>query len=242
MGITIRILLILSTGVAILMLQIQAMSTDSAQSQEFSDTFVDLKQVLPSIQLDIKYHTEDNFIGDPIEGYTSPTCLLTQAAAQALIKVQQELLDQNYSLRIYDCYRPQRAVDHFVRWAADLIDIRMKPQYYPHVAKQDLFSQGYISSRSSHSRGSTVDLTLVKLKSPPNSGPHHPVDMGSEFDFFDPISHTFSQNITVEQKSHRILLKTTMERHGFRNYDREWWHYTLIDEPYPNTYFDFPLS
>ena len=206
------------------------------------DGFVDMKSFIPLIQLDIRYHTKDNFVGDPIEGYVSPLCLLTREAAEALLKVQRELLQQNYSLKLYDCYRPQQAVDHFVRWAADLSDTRMQDRYYPHVEKSQLFAQGYIASRSSHSRGSAVDLTLVKLT--PETDPLEltAVDMGSEFDFFDPISHTLSDQITVDQRASRIRLKTAMERQGFQNYAREWWHYTLIREPYPHTYFNFPLS
>ncbi len=206
------------------------------------DSFVNVKTFIPSIQLDIKYHTEDNFVGTPIDGYTSPHCLLTREAAEALLKVQKDLLRQNYSLKLYDCYRPQQAVDHFVRWAADLSDTRMQKRYYPQVEKSQLFAQGYIASRSSHSRGSAVDLTLVRLISQTDPPQSVAVDMGSEFDFFDPISHTLSDQITLDQRANRIQLKTAMERQGFQNYPREWWHYTLIGEPYPHTYFNFPLD
>lgn len=223
-------------------LSISLMRSFLSPAQATLAGFVDLQQFIPSIVLDIKYHTEDNFVGEPIEGYGAPTCLLTREAAEALQHVQADLLSQGYSLQILDGYRPQRAVDHFVRWAADLSDTRMQQRFYPYVAKQDLFSQGYIARRSSHSRGSTVDLTLVRTDSQTDPSEIMPVDMGSEFDFFDPISHTFNNQITEAQRANRIQLKQAMERHGFRNYPQEWWHYTLINEPYPHTYFDFPVE
>ncbi len=221
---------------------IDLMLSFSPSAQATLDGFVEVGQFIPSIQLDIKYYTEDNFIGEPIDGYTAGICLLTREATSALLQVQTDLLSQGYSLQIYDGYRPQRAVDHFVRWAADLSDTRMQDRFYPHVAKQDLFTQGYIARRSSHSRGSTVDLTLVQIDPQTDPPKITPIDMGSEFDFFNPISHTFNDQITEAQRTNRMRLKQAMERHGFRNYPQEWWHYTLIDEPYPHTYFDFPVE
>jgi len=177
----------------------------------------------------MRYTGTDNFIGTPVDGYAEPLCYLTNEAAVALKKVQQTLQNEGLSLRLFDCYRPQRAVDHFVRWAKDLNDTRMKSSYYPGVAKKDLFKDGYIAAKSGHSRGSTVDLTIDGL------------DMGTPFDFFDPRSHTQSSAVTTEQHENRMRLKKVMEANGFQNYAEEWWHYTLKDEPYKATYFDFPL-
>jgi zinc D-Ala-D-Ala dipeptidase len=199
-------------------------------SQTIPTEFVSLQQVDPSIIVDMRYFTSQNFIGTPINGYQSNTCLLTQVAANALKKVQTHLKTMALTLRVYDCYRPQRAVDHFIHWQKQSSDLKMKDQYYPKLQKQQLFKLGYIASRSGHSRGSTVDLTIDQL------------DMGSSWDFFGAISHTHSNKITHSQRAHRLLLKVLMEAQGFTNYNKEWWHYTLKNEQFSDTYFDFIIQ
>ncbi|MEU9235242.1 M15 family metallopeptidase [Streptomyces subrutilus] len=222
--------------------------------------FVALGDVDSTIRQEIRYHTPNNFVGEPIDGYLQPACVLTRPAARALHRAQRTLLRQGYSLKVYDCYRPQRAVDHFVSWAKDLDDQAMKAEFYPRVDKTRLFEDGYIAERSGHSRGSTVDLTLVKLPARP-APPHDPdrpltpcfaphedrapdnsVDMGTGYDCFDTLSHTLDPRIQGEQRAHRLLLKSALESAGFKNLPEEWWHYTLRDEPFPTTYFDFPVS
>jgi D-alanyl-D-alanine dipeptidase len=147
-----------------------------------------------------------------------------------LQNVQSELQKEGFTLKVFDCYRPQRAVDHFVRWAKDLNDTKMKSTYYPNVDKKDLFKDGYIAAKSGHSRGSTLDLTIEGF------------DMGTPFDFFDPRSHTMTETVTQQQHKNRMTLKRVMERNGFKNYAEEWWHYTLKEEPFKETYFDFAIS
>ena len=192
--------------------------------------FVDVNRLIPSIRYDMRYATQENFLGTPVNGYEAPLCYLTKEAAYALQKVQKSLQTEGFRLHVFDCYRPQRAVDHFVRWAEDLDDTRMKEEYYPGVDKSDLFAKGYIAARSGHSRGSTVDLTIEG------------VDMGTPFDFFDPRSHTASEAVTKEQHANRMRLKKVMEENGFQNYAEEWWHYTLKEEPFTTDYFDFAVS
>lgn len=203
---------------------------------ENNDQFVDLKEIIPSIQLDIRYFAKNNFIGSRIDGYYEPKCLLTRDAALALKNVQKELASNRQSLKIFDCYRPQRAVDHFVRWAKDLNDQKMKAEYYPSIDKKNLFRDGYIAEQSGHSRGSTVDLTIIDLNS------NRELDMGTHFDYFDPLSHTASSNIGKVQHNNRMALKTVMERNGFQNLKEEWWHFTLKNEAFPNQYFDFKVE
>ena len=164
---------------------------------------------------------------------------MTGETAHALKGIQSELGSFGLGLKIYDCYRPQRAVDHFVRWAKDTKDTDMKDEYYPGINKESLFREGYIAIKSGHSRGSTVDLTIVSIVQP-NAG--REIDMGSPFDFFDPKSWTNSSDISSDQRASRLLLKIIMEKHGFQPYEKEWWHFTLKDEPFPNTYFDFPVE
>lgn len=197
---------------------------------EAPDGFVDAAKIAPGVVYDIRYAGADNFVGAPVDGYGAPRCLLTREAAAGLAAAQAELESMNLRLRVYDCYRPQRAVNHFVRWAADERDIATKPQYYPDVPKAELFALGYIAERSGHSRGSAVDLTIDGL------------DMGSSWDRFGEISHAASGAVGAEARANRLLLKLVMEKHGFENYDREWWHYTLSAEPFPETYFDFPIE
>jgi len=183
--------------------------------------------------------SKEDFIdlGTPIAGYNAPKVLLTKDAANALKKVQDELERLGFGLLIYDAYRPQRATDHFVKWAEDDTDTSTKLEYYPNINKKDLFSQGYISTKSGHSRGSTVDLTIVSLKT------KQILNMGSPYDLFDEISSTeHTSSISKNQHSLRLLLKRRMEKHGWQSYAQEWWHFTLKDEPFPNTYFDFPVE
>ncbi len=198
--------------------------------------FVYLDTVIPDIIVELRYISENNFLGTRVDGYEAPRCILSEKAARALEKVQADLAVFGLGIKVFDAYRPQRAVDHFVRWAKDLADTKMKAVYYPDVAKKDLFKDGYIASRSSHTRGSTVDLTLISL----SSGKE--VDMGSGFDFFSPLSWPDSPNMTASQRAHRMLLQTLMHKEGFAHYDKEWWHFTLKNEPYPETYFNFPVQ
>ena len=196
---------------------------------------VDVRALDPTIEADIRYAGADNFVGEPVDGYEAARCLLARPAAEALVAVQDSLRPQGLGLVVYDCYRPQRAVDHFVRWARDTADRRTKATHYPGVAKSRLFEEGYIAERSGHSRAATVDLTLVRLR---EGVPPEPLDMGTPYDFFDPLSHTESPDVSAEQLDNRLLLRRAMEAGGFRNYEAEWWHYTLRDEPYPESYFD----
>jgi peptidyl-dipeptidase Dcp len=198
--------------------------------------FVYLDEVIPNVELDIRYYGENNFTGRQVDGYLASRAIISEPAASALKKVQQELNQQGLGLKIFDAYRPQRAVDNFVRWAADIKDTKMKKQFYPDIDKSNLFNLGYIAYKSGHSRGSTIDLTIIKL----DSGEE--LDMGSPFDFFGPISHHDTKLITEEQRENRRLLKGLMEKHGFAAYPEEWWHYTLKDEPYPDKYFNFPVQ
>ena len=203
---------------------------------EDNNRFVDVQEFIPSVQLDIRYYTTENFVGSRIDGYEAPKCLLTKEAAIALQKVQEQLIRNRQSLKIFDCYRPQRAVEHFVRWAKDLSDQRMKADYYPSVDKKNLFRDGYIAERSGHSRGSTIDLTIIDLDS------NQMLDMGTDFDFFDPLSHTINHQISKSQQENRLILRTVMKQNGFMNLAEEWWHYTLENEPYPDQYFDFKIE
>ena len=208
---------------------------------------VDVQQIEPSIRTEIRYAGADNFVGEPVVGYQAAKCLLARSAAEALAGVQRELAAAGLGLLVYDCYRPQRAVDHFVRWAADTADRATKAAYYPNVDKSRLFAEGYIAERSGHSRGATVDLTLVREPSvaadadPAGGHEAEPLDMGTPYDFFDPRSHTESPEVTEEQLANRLRLREAMGAGGFRNYEAEWWHYTLRDEPYPDRFFDVPV-
>ena len=201
--------------------------------------FAYLSDVAPSIVLDMRYTTSENLIGTPIEGYINSVGIATREAAVALNNVQTDLQRFGLSLKIYDAYRPQRAVDHFVRWAKDLTDVRKQTEYYPKVAKEVLFQEGYIASKSGHSRGSTFDLTLVSID---NKGAPRELDMGTPFDFFDPKSGSEYEGLTVTQRANRLLLKTVMVKQGFKPYPKEWWHFTLKGEPYPDTYFNFVIE
>ena len=198
--------------------------------------FVSINEVIPDAILEIRYATSYNFMGDRVDGYEEPIALLSKEAAEALKGVADDLKKQGYLLKIYDAYRPQRAVDHFVRWANEIKDTRMKDVFYPDVDKSELFARGYIAEKSSHTRGSTVDLTLVDRAS------GHDVDMGSFFDFFGEISHSDYQDLTPEQLANRLILRQAMVAHGFVPLQEEWWHFTLNNEPYPETFFNFPVN
>lgn len=228
--------------------------------------FVDLHAIDGRILADIRYATAHNFVGQPIDGYLAPLCILTRPAAEALSRAQQDFLERGYTLKVYDCYRPQRAVSDFVRWAADLDDQRMKAEFYPRVDKSTLFDDGYIAERSGHSRGSTVDLTLVPLSADgPAVEPYQPgqpladcaapqalrfpddsIDMGTGFDCFDTLANTWDPRIHGDQAKNRLILAEGLEREGFVNYDKEWWHFTYqpatTGEPHPDSYFDFPVG
>jgi len=198
--------------------------------------FVLLADHVPGIVQEIRYYSTYNFIVDRIDGYEQPCAIITREAARALKTVSNVLNVQGYRMKVFDCYRPVAAVRHFVMWGIEDTDIRMKEYFYPDLVKQDLFSEGYIASRSSHSRGSTIDLTLLDMKTGKE------VDMGSPFDMFSEVSHPDFKGISDEQYSNRMILRDVMLRNGFKPIDCEWWHFTLENEPYPDTYFEFPVS
>ena len=198
--------------------------------------FVLLADFVPGVIQEIRNYTTYNFIGDRIDGYEEPCSLLTVEAARALKAVAGELLVQGYRLKIFDAYRPACAVKHFVLWGIEDQDIRMKPYFYPSLEKQALFSEGYIASKSSHSRGSALDLTLLDMRTGKE------LDMGGPFDFFSELSHPDFRGITDEQYANRMILQRVMVRNGFEPYECEWWHFRLANEPYPDTYFEFPVS
>ena len=198
--------------------------------------FVYANDVIPDLKVELRYFTSNNFVGKKIDGYDANSLILTKNTAEALKLVQEELEQQNMCLLVYDGYRPQQAVNHFMRWAKDLNDTINKQQFYPDVNKRDLFDEGYIASRSGHSRGSTVDLTIF------DSNTNQPIDMGSPYDFFGLQSWTDYTKISEQQRANRLLLLKVMQKHGFLNFNQEWWHYTLKNEPFPNTYFDFAIE
>ena len=210
---------------------------DAPQNEPYAlpEGFVLLADAVPDILQEIRYYSTYNFVGSRIDGYEQPCAILTVEAAQALRAVSDELLAQGYRLKVYDAYRPQSAVDHFVRWAEDREDTAMRPYFYPEEDKSQLFAHGYIAARSGHSRGSTVDLTLLDEASGKE------LDMGGTFDYFGAPSHTDYAGLTPEQQANRALLRDAMLRHGFRALKTEWWHFTLQEEPFPDTYFDFPV-
>ena len=222
--------------------------------------FVDLKAVAPSVAVELRYAGYHNFVGHPVPGYAAGKCLLTRPAADAIARVQRQLADFGLALKLYDCYRPQRAVDYFVEWANDPSDAAMRGEFYPRVDKANLLRDGYVASPSSHSRGSTVDLTIVPLPILPQAAytPGVPLmpcyapaaarfadtslDMGTGYDCFDPQAHTHAPGLTAVQRANRMLLATLMDAAGFAAYPYEWWHFTLRNEPYPATCFDFPVK
>lgn len=211
---------------------------DASPCRTRPENFVNVNSVIPDIQSDMRYAGSNNFIGRPIDGYERPVPILTREAADALKKVQDDLRPYGLSLKIYDAYRPQRAVDSFYRWAGDSKDQKNKMKYYPDINKRFLFKEGYIINKSSHSRGSTVDLTVAyRVK----DGTSVELDMGSGFDLFSTKSWPDSREVTAQQRASRLLLRELMIKHGFNPYSKEWWHFSLQNEPWPDTYFDFPV-
>ncbi|MFX0579493.1 M15 family metallopeptidase [Nocardia nepalensis] len=221
--------------------------------------FVSVTEIDPTIVVDARYFGEHNFIGTRINGYEAPKCLLTKEAAAALAEVQRELRPMGLGLKTYDCYRPQRAVDQFVSWAKDLGDTKMRGEFYPTVEKANLFRDGYIAEKSGHSRGSTLDLTIVALPAPDQEQYRdgdplractlpadqrfrdNSLDFGTGYDCFDPLAHTANLAPSGTQRALRELLTNLMDEHGFKNLAEEWWHFTLENEPFPSTYFDFAI-
>lgn len=233
-------------------------STSSFANEALPKDFVYLSQYAPEIAQDMRYAGAHNFVGRPITGYQAPECILTQQAAAALKAAATELATENLAIRVYDCYRPAQAVADFAAWARDIDDLAMQGEFYVRVAKSTLFDLGYIAEKSGHSRGSTVDLTIQSLDGAP-SMPYRPeqplvdcilperfddgvLDFGSGYDCFDEMSHHGASGISALATANRDKLKTLLERHGFKPYAEEWWHYTLANEPFPDTYFDFPVT
>ena len=221
--------------------------------------FVNIKKVIPQIQLDMRYYTNHNFVGSQISGYNASICLLTRAAAKNLVGVESQLLAMGLTLKIYDCYRPQMAVNQFAQWAEQINNTKMQAEFYPTINKANLFNDGYIALKSGHSRGSTIDLTIAPLNSKipdynPNDKlvsctaplkqrfPENSLDFGTGFDCFSPIAHPDYTQLPAQVLANRLLLKNLMAHAGFKQLDTEWWHFTLINEPYPNTYFNFPIT
>jgi D-alanyl-D-alanine dipeptidase len=205
-----------------------------ATAQERPATFVDAAAVVPGLIAEMRYFGAHNFVGRPIDGYLAPVCLLSKEAAEALAEVARDLAPRGLVLKVFDCYRPTRAVAHFVRWAQDRADLAGKAEFYPDIDKRDLFKDGYIAERSGHSRGSTVDLTLAQADG-------REVDMGTPFDLFSPKAWPSDHSVGLEARANRALLAAAMTRRGFAPYDKEWWHFTLAHEPFPHTYFNFPV-
>jgi len=205
-------------------------------SQTLPKGFSYVSEIDATIKKELRYATSNNFIGKPIDGYLKDSLIVSTPAAKALKEIQTKLMLSGLSLKIFDAYRPQQAVDHFVRWAKVMNDTLMKQLYYPNVQKSELFTLGFIASKSGHTRGSTVDLCIVDVKT------NKELDMGSSYDFFGEKSHPFYKKITEAQMKNRMLLRTIMIKNGFIPYDNEWWHFTLKDEPYPTTYFNFLIE
>lgn len=203
-----------------------------AQEQRPS-SFIDAASVVPGLMVEMRYAGSNNFVGRPIDGYERPVCLLTRQASSALAQVARDLQTQGLRLKVFDCYRPTLAVAHFLRWAANIHDTKQKASFYPNLDKRVLLD-GYIASHSGHSRGSTADLTLVD----PTGAE---LGMGTPFDFFSPRSWTADKHISARALENRVRLAAAMNRRGFKGYSKEWWHFTLRDEPFPHTYFDFPV-
>lgn len=206
---------------------------------EYSDAdsgFVMLTEVVPDVIIEPRYYSTYNFVGQRIDGYEEPCIIFSREAALALKHVSDELMQQGYRLKVYDAYRPQRSVDHFARWAEDVNDTTMKAYFYPEVDKRRLFKDDYIDYHSGHTRGSAIDLTLFDMRTGKE------VDMGGTFDHFGIESHpSHKATLTEQQYANRMLLRKVMMAHGFKPTLTEWWHFALVTEPYPNTYFTFPV-
>ena len=222
-------------AVVILLISILLTGSNNAQASFLPEGFVYATDFVPNVILEMRYFSAYNFVGARVEGYWAPLPILTRDAALALKQANEDLLGQGYMMKIFDAYRPQGAYDHFVRWAQDVSDVSMREYFYPDIPKNQILPQGYIAKRADHSRGSTVYVSIMEM----NTGLE--VDMGSPFDFFGPISAHNYEGITAEQKANRLILKTAMEKAGFESYSKEWWHYTLKNEPFPTTYFNFPV-
>jgi D-alanyl-D-alanine dipeptidase len=210
--------------------------TTYAQKNNLPKGFIYLTDYIPHIAVDMKYFSNHNFVGIPIDGYKSNKIILTERACLAVQKIEKELNKEGLGLKVYDAYRPQSAVNHFKRWAKDTKDTLMRQEFYPQVDKRDLFKKGFIASKSGHSRGSTVDLTIINLKTKKE------LDMGGDFDFFGEESGHGYTKLNTTQKQNRLKLKRIMEKYGFRPYNKEWWHYTLNDEPFKDKYFNFDIK
>jgi D-alanyl-D-alanine dipeptidase len=213
-----------------------AVAEDGVTLSNDSSDFVLVTDVVPDAIFEIRYYSTYNFVGDRIDGYEEPLAFMTKEAADALKEVSDDVKEDGYRLKIYDAYRPQEAVTNFVEWAKDEDDTRMKEYFYPELDKDVLFPQGYIAEHSGHSRGSTVDLTLFDMET------EKEVDMGGTFDYFGEESHPDYKGITEEQYNNRMILREAMTEHGFKPLPEEWWHFTLENEPYPDTYFTFPVN
>ena len=223
---------VLGVGLAVAI----ACSHAATAQQRRPDGFVDAAAVVPHLAVDMRYFGTHNFVGRPIDGYDGAVCLLTRQAATALAAVARDLATQGLGLKAFDCYRPARAVAHFVRWARDLRDTAGKAEFYPDVDKRTLFRDGYIAAHSGHSRGSTLDLTLVRLAD------RSELDMGTPFDLFSPRSSPSDLSVGAGARANRATLAQAMRRGGFYAYGKEWWHFTLRGEPFPSTYFDVPVK
>ena len=219
-----------------MMLFVAPAQAQRSQSADDPSGFVVLGEFIPDIIQEIRYYTTYNFVGEKIDGYEMPCALMTIEAAEALKKVSDDVMKMGYRLKIFDAYRPQMGVDHFMRWAANVNDTRMKKYFYPKIAKDRIIPEGYVAVKSGHSRGSTVDLTLFDMKTGKE------VDMGGTFDYFGEKSHPDYKKITKTQYKNRMILRNVMIKHGFKPLAEEWWHFTLKDEPYPDTYFTFPVK
>jgi D-alanyl-D-alanine dipeptidase len=219
-----------------LMLTAAAAVSAEPRTQQRPAGFVDAASVVPNLVVDMRYFGTDNFVGKRIDGYEKPICLLTGEAAAALARVARELEARGLALKVFDCYRPVRAVAHFIRWARNVADVARKAEHYPDIDKRDLFRDGYIAARSGHSRGSTVDLTLVRR----DDGKE--IDMGTPYDFFSPRAWPSDREVSAEAQRNRAVLAGAMRRGGFVPYTKEWWHFSLSNEPYGSRYFDFPVK
>lgn len=206
-----------------------------ATQREIPNSFVNLKEQIPNLEIDLRYYGSHNFLGRPVKGYEANKVFISREAASALVQIQKELNAQGLGIKVFDAYRPQQAVNNFKEWALDIADTAAKKEFYPDVDKRNLFKLGYIAEKSGHSRGSTIDLTIINLKDKKE------LDMGTGFDYFGEPSHHDYSNLRPQQKANRKLLKDIMEKHGFKSIEEEWWHYTLKNEPFKDQYFDFKV-
>lgn len=206
-----------------------------ATQREIPNSFVNLKEQIPNLEIDLRYYGSHNFLGRPVKGYEANKVFISREAASALVQIQKELNAQGLGIKVFDAYRPQQAVNNFKEWALDIADTAAKKEFYPDVDKRNLFKLGYIAEKSGHSRGSTIDLTIINLKDKKE------LDMGTGFDYFGEPSHHDYSNLSPQQKANRKLIKDIMEKHGFKSIEEEWWHYTLKNEPFKDQYFDFKV-